>query len=108
MPLAYILPALCFIRLEPSRLFSRQKLPAIATALFGITVSVVGLILLIVNGHSSGNCSHGQPLAYCTQPKIYNATAFLSPTVRRGPVESLENALNLNNMSSAGIIVPIV
>ncbi|CAG7819299.1 unnamed protein product [Allacma fusca] len=84
MPLAYILPALCFIRLEPSRFFSREKLPAIATALFGSLVSGTGLIMLIINGQES-QCSHGQALPYCTvAPNSFDAN--VSSATIAGPV----------------------
>ncbi len=68
MPLAYILPALCFIRLDPSPVL--RKLPAIATALFGSLVSLTGLIILIVNGPATEHCSHGQQMAYCSKSPI--------------------------------------
>lgn len=66
MPLAYILPAMCYIRLEPSRLFSREKLPAIATFLFGTLVSFAGLIVILTREEETGSCSHGKPMFYCT------------------------------------------
>ncbi|ODN06280.1 putative sodium-coupled neutral amino acid transporter 11 [Orchesella cincta] len=66
MPLAYILPALCYIKLEPSPLLSREKFPAIATALFGTSVSLAGLVLLLTREDAtSGSCSHGRQMDYC-------------------------------------------
>jgi sodium-coupled neutral amino acid transporter 11 len=85
MPLAYILPALCYIRLDPSPLFSKQKLPAIATASFGTLVSLTGLILLIFNGPSTEHCSHGQPMPYCTAgPSGLSANSTLRSVLLRG------------------------
>lgn len=69
IPLAYVLPAICFIRLDPSKFLSREKLPAIGIAIFGIGVSTIGLFLLILNGQSS-QCSHGKSMPYCTIPDI--------------------------------------
>lgn len=66
MPLAYILPALCYIRLEPSPFFSREKLPAIATATFGTLVSLAGLIIILTREPETGNCTHGKEMDYCT------------------------------------------
>lgn len=42
IPLSYILPGLIFIKLDPSSLFSQEKLPAIFLVLFGVAVSVSG------------------------------------------------------------------
>lgn len=66
VPLAFILPAICYIKLEPSPLLSWKKFPAILTAIFGIVVTTVGLILTFVNP-SDYSCSHGQEMEYCFQ-----------------------------------------
>lgn len=70
MPLAYIMPALCYIRLEPSPLLSREKFPAICTALFGTVVSIAGLIIILSREEETGNCSHGKPMWYCTNRTV--------------------------------------
>lgn len=43
-PLAYILPALCYMRLEPGGVFAAKKLPALFVAAFGISVFVIGVL----------------------------------------------------------------
>ena len=48
IPLAFVLPALCYVKLETeSPIWSRQKLPAVFMASFGIGVSVLSLIKMI-------------------------------------------------------------
>lgn len=42
IPLSYILPGLIFLKLDPTPLFSREKLPAIALVGFGLVVSISG------------------------------------------------------------------
>ncbi|GAB6031959.1 hypothetical protein CHUAL_010340 [Chamberlinius hualienensis] len=66
VPLAYILPAICYLKLETAPILSWQKLPAIFTALFGTVVAVVGLILTFANP-SDYSCSHGQEMEYCEE-----------------------------------------
>ena len=48
IPLAFVLPALCYVKLETeSPIWSRQKLPAVFMASFGIGVSVLSIIRMI-------------------------------------------------------------
>lgn len=89
VPLAYILPALCYIRVEPSPLLSWKKLPAILTGLFGSTVAVLGLALTFINP-SSHSCSHGLEPGYCLDAK----------QLVNGSGSSLLAALNLSAPSS--------
>ncbi|XP_035705613.1 putative sodium-coupled neutral amino acid transporter 11 isoform X2 [Folsomia candida] len=95
MPLAYILPALCYIRLDPSPFLSKHKLPAIATAIFGTLVSITGLIILLVNGPSTEHCSHGQQMAYCTKGPSLNSSiqAAALTGVRSSMLESLPSPI---------------
>ena len=44
IPLAYIIPPLCYIRLEAGSLTSLAKIPAVLLASFGIIVTTVGTI----------------------------------------------------------------
>jgi len=65
-PLAYILPALCVLKLQQERIAQWRNLPCILTALFGVSVSVIGLALAIVEIASGlQGCSHGRDLPYC-------------------------------------------
>lgn len=65
MPLAFVLPAVCYLKLEQGSIFSRQKLPAVGLALFGLVVAGVGLALLILNFSDLDTCRHGKGLDYC-------------------------------------------
>lgn len=71
IPLAYILPSLCYLRLEPSPWRSRNKLPAVMLAAFGICTAVISMYFFVVNWGPNSTCSHGVEMFYCS-PK--NAT----------------------------------
>lgn len=49
IPLAYIIPPLCYIRLEAGSLTSLAKIPAVLLASFGIIVTTVGTISIFTN-----------------------------------------------------------
>ena len=66
IPLAYILPPMCYLRLEPSSWKSLHKLPAVLMAVFGVIMSVCGLVMIIVNWGVNSTCSHGVEMSYCT------------------------------------------
>ncbi|XP_046451044.1 putative sodium-coupled neutral amino acid transporter 11 [Daphnia pulex] len=65
IPLAYILPAICYLRLEPSPWKSWRKLPALLMAFFGIIMSLSGLVMIFVNWGVNSTCSHGVEMNYC-------------------------------------------
>lgn len=56
VPLAYILPALCYIKLEPSPILSKAKAPAFLLVIFGLVVAVLGVNVIIFK-NSDFNCS---------------------------------------------------
>ena len=58
IPLAYIIPPLCYIRLEAGSLTSLAKIPAVLLASFGIIVTTVGTISIFTNvcDHQDCNC----------------------------------------------------
>jgi len=65
-PLAYILPALCVLKLQQERIAQWRNLACILTALFGVCLSVIGLALAVVEIASDKPlCSHGVDLPYC-------------------------------------------
>ncbi|KAL7046932.1 hypothetical protein ACKWTF_002749 [Chironomus riparius] len=82
IPLSYILPGLIFIKLDPHSLFSREKLPAIFLVVFGLAVSISGVIVLLPSLFDPHlDCSTGIILGYCKDDDVLvNATA--SPTAR--------------------------
>ncbi|XP_077264572.1 putative sodium-coupled neutral amino acid transporter 11 isoform X1 [Temnothorax americanus] len=65
VPLAYILPGLCYLKLEEGPVLSSKKLPALGLMVAGILVAISGLLLIIFNNNSVGTCFHGIA-SYCT------------------------------------------
>ena len=64
IPLAYIIPPLCYIRLEAGSLTSLAKIPAVLLASFGIIVTTVGTISIFTNV-----CDHHH--LHCTLQYLY-------------------------------------
>lgn len=67
VPLAYILPGLCYLKLEEGPILSAKKLPALGLMTAGILAAISGLILIIINSTSSGSCFHGKIMPYCVK-----------------------------------------
>lgn len=77
VPLAYILPGLCYLKLEEGPVLSSKKLPALGLMTAGILAAVSGLLLIVLNQSSSASCSHGKIMPYC----IGNATTVIDATI---------------------------
>ncbi|KAL1128999.1 hypothetical protein AAG570_013531 [Ranatra chinensis] len=71
VPLAFILPALSYLKLSEGSVFSKDKLPALGLALFGFLVAILGAFLIITKFNSVDKCSHGRIMPYC-----YNTTSI--------------------------------
>ena len=72
LPLAFILPSFCYMKLETGRLTSKKKIYALLLAIFGCSVALIGTIKVLANvylGNTSPNCSHGHELDYCLPNK---------------------------------------
>lgn len=86
LPLAFILPSLCYIKLESGRLFSKKKIYALLLAVFGCSVTIIGtlkvLSVMIWSEHANGsNCSHGHELDYCNiYPKNVSSSTLIRTT----------------------------
>uniref|UniRef100_A0A146LLI3 Putative sodium-coupled neutral amino acid transporter 11 n=3 Tax=Lygus hesperus TaxID=30085 RepID=A0A146LLI3_LYGHE len=66
VPLAFILPAASYLKLEDGSLLSRTKLPALGLALFGTVVALIGLFTVITNFSTSADrCIQGHWMPYC-------------------------------------------
>jgi len=65
VPLAYILPAACYIRLEAGSWKSAKKLPAVLMGTFSVCIVIIGLVMIIVNWEVNSTCSHGVEMSYC-------------------------------------------
>ncbi|XP_071539182.1 putative sodium-coupled neutral amino acid transporter 11 [Panulirus ornatus] len=65
IPLAYILPPLCFLRLEEGALWARNKWTACGVITFGVVTMVIGTVSLFTNMSVLSQCSHGVEMPYC-------------------------------------------
>lgn len=63
IPLAYILPGLAYIQMEPHSLTSREKLPAVGLVVFGTIVTLAGAAVLLPG--ILGDCKSNFDLGYC-------------------------------------------
>ncbi|XP_058976174.1 putative sodium-coupled neutral amino acid transporter 11 [Musca domestica] len=73
IPLAYILPGLAFIQLDPNPLTSREKLPALGLVIFGALVTILGAAVLLPS--LSEDCRADIVMGYCKQNTLSdNAT----------------------------------
>ncbi|XP_066153968.1 putative sodium-coupled neutral amino acid transporter 11 isoform X1 [Euwallacea fornicatus] len=67
VPLAYVLPAMCYLRLEEGSMLDRNKIPALGVAVFGLVVAVLGVIFLFMDLEKVNQCSHGHVMSYCIE-----------------------------------------
>jgi len=65
VPLAYILPAACYIRLEGGSWKSMKKLPAVIMGSLSICIVITGIVMIILNWEVNSACSHGVEMSYC-------------------------------------------
>ncbi|CAG0896227.1 unnamed protein product, partial [Darwinula stevensoni] len=65
IPLAYVLPAACYLMVEGGEWWRWRKMPALLTLVSGLAVIVWGLFVLAFSGFQSKNCSHGVEMDYC-------------------------------------------
>ncbi|XP_020281190.1 putative sodium-coupled neutral amino acid transporter 11 isoform X2 [Pseudomyrmex gracilis] len=77
VPLAYVLPGLCYLKLEEGPIFSSKKLPALGLMTSGILAAISGLLLLILNSSSSGTCFHGKVMPYCVNNSTTTSSSSL-------------------------------
>lgn len=84
LPLAFILPSLCYLKLEAGRITEKRKLYALLLAVFGCTATLIGTAKVLTNSFAndaSANCAHGHELDYC-KPAAKLLNAFNSSSVR--------------------------
>jgi len=75
VPLAFILPPLCYLKLQPGPVLAWGHLPALAMAAFGVLVAVCGLGLMVQQGVPV--CSHGVNPCYTVNTTwMYNTTVL--------------------------------
>lgn len=63
IPLAYILPGLAYIQMDPNPLLSREKLPALGLVIFGALVTILGAKVLLPN--IDEDCRADVVMDYC-------------------------------------------
>lgn len=68
IPLAYILPAATYLRLENGPLLSWAKFPALMLAVCGTAVAICGTVVAIIDINAGVSCSHGADMPYCDFP----------------------------------------
>lgn len=76
VPLAFILPAASYLKLEEGSVFSKKKLPALGLTVFGIIVAVVGTLQIVLKFNSVDRCSHGRVMPYCRADFINETSHF--------------------------------
>lgn len=81
IPLAYILPGLAYIQMEPHSLLSREKLPAVGLVAFGTIVTLSGAAVLLPS--LGGDCKSNIDLGYCGGADLENSTATLMAAILR-------------------------
>ncbi|XP_044763289.1 putative sodium-coupled neutral amino acid transporter 11 [Coccinella septempunctata] len=77
VPLAYVLPALSYLRLSEGSSLSREKIPALGVVIFGVSIALFGVLFLFMDYDKFNVCSHGAIMEYC-KPK--NTTIFANNT----------------------------
>ena len=57
---------MCVLKLQQERIAQWRNLPCILTALFGVSVSLIGLVFAVVEiATGMQGCNHGRDLPYC-------------------------------------------
>ena len=74
IPLMFIMPAACFLKLSPGRWFHSEKLLPSALLLAGAFLVLSGLVL---TGLFPQDCSHGDQPSYCPNPNPNVSTTLL-------------------------------
>lgn len=65
IPLAFVLPALIYIRLEDGPITCKKKLHALGLATFGCITAMIGSIILFSKWSTYLSCNKSQKLPYC-------------------------------------------
>ncbi|XP_044004839.1 putative sodium-coupled neutral amino acid transporter 11 isoform X2 [Aphidius gifuensis] len=79
VPLAYVLPALCYLKLEEGPLFSSKKLPALGLFIAGLVVALSGLMLILFNDSGDTSCKHGVDMEYCNSTATTTISSIYYP-----------------------------
>lgn len=66
--MAYILPGLAFIQMDPNPLLSREKLPALGLVVFGALFTILGAAVLLPS--IDEDCRADIVLDYCKSSNV--------------------------------------
>ncbi len=80
IPLVFILPTACYIRLAEGTWYAKHKIPSLLIGALGILVTVFGFVTLFVDT-SLSKCQDPGALPYCLKDQqIVNASVLQPPT----------------------------
>lgn len=83
VPLVFILPAACYVRLAEGHWYAKHKIPSIFICGLGVLITLIGIITLFVDKNLT-KCTESEALPYCLNDHvIFNTT--LSPAVTESP-----------------------
>ncbi|KAF6035772.1 hypothetical protein EB796_005917 [Bugula neritina] len=106
IPLAFIFPPLCVLKLQQEPILSPRSIPKLFVAIFGIISAIIGLVMTILRIAEGSTCSHGNPLSYCNDytngtqsnySSMSNNSSIYSNYSTKG---SLYNSTRLSPLSS--------
>ncbi|KAK7592831.1 hypothetical protein V9T40_007583 [Parthenolecanium corni] len=74
IPLAFVLPALIYIKLIDGPFLSGRKLRAFGLAVFGVIVAIVGCFMLLTRWSKYATCDQGREPFYCEASRNSDTT----------------------------------
>lgn len=74
IPLAFVLPALIYIKLIDGPFLSGRKLRAFGLAVFGVIVAIIGCIMLLTRWSKYASCDQGREPFYCERLRDVDST----------------------------------
>ncbi|TRY79527.1 hypothetical protein TCAL_09431 [Tigriopus californicus] len=121
LPLAYILPGICYLRVNNGSWYDWDNMVALMLATFGIGVTVIGISQLVFAG--AEECIHDQELPYCAKSnfthilpreaksRVTEDSKLLDPDLLLDPINDRELKSNastcfnyVNSILGSGII----
>ncbi|XP_066594514.1 putative sodium-coupled neutral amino acid transporter 11 isoform X2 [Prorops nasuta] len=104
VPLAYVLPGLCYLKLEEGPILSSKKLPALGLMTAGILAAISGLLLLILNNNTADSCVHGKVMPYCVE----NSTIFTPSTTPSSIITTTIFELTTNLIETSSNLTTVI
>ncbi|KAL3270436.1 hypothetical protein HHI36_020991 [Cryptolaemus montrouzieri] len=93
VPLAYVLPALSYLRLSEGSAFNREKIPALGVVIFGVSIAFFGVLFLFLDFDKFNVCSHGAVMSYCLpQNTTSNFTNKISETTWKSKLPKMRSS----------------